>query len=339
MLPLNIYLPYLLRTEHRSLGDTFAFFVLLIASFLLSTYSTTWLQSWPARPGTGREPPTAPYSIPYFQHLFSFLWDPRWTFQSNQARYGSSPFTLKMNNHKFHVFQSAATASHIFSRSRAFTFDPVMASMMENAMDLPLEDRPMFQIPMHKANRHQTEKDNFISANHRIWLKYLSGKQLDAVMDVYMRNLDQMLEEHLDLQEGGWIKVEFHELMRRLIFETSATTFFGTSVRKEWSTMWDDWRAFDAQTYAGVRTNMAYRLWPRAGRARERMLKVYEKWVDRELTDWPEEAGMWKEEWGIRMSWERETLARRFGFSLRGRACLHASFLFVATDQGSQTIN
>lgn len=87
---------------------------------------------------------------------------------------------------------------------------------------------------------------------------------------------------------------------------------------------------FNDMTYVGVRTNLAYLAQPRAGRARERMLHAFEQWLQHDLPDeWPEEEGVWNETWGGKMNWEREHLARHFGLSLRGRACLQASFLFA----------
>ena len=49
--------------------------------YLLATYITTWLESSPAKPDTGREPPMAPYYLPYIGHMLEFLSNPGKTVQ------------------------------------------------------------------------------------------------------------------------------------------------------------------------------------------------------------------------------------------------------------------
>ena len=40
------------------------------------TYVSSWLQSFPAKPHTGHEPPVVPYYLPYLGHIFTFLQNP-----------------------------------------------------------------------------------------------------------------------------------------------------------------------------------------------------------------------------------------------------------------------
>lgn len=300
--------------------------IALSLSALLITYSVRQSSSCPVH--TPSEPPIASYRLPYLQHLVSFLSDPGTLYRTAQAHF-RGPFTLLMMNTKFHVFYAQETANYIFSRSRAFTFDPVMASMMQNALDLPPADLAMFLPSREGGGKEKADSRYFVKTNHGIWQKYLAGENLDAVMKVYMANFQTVLDEHMTLTGTEWKTMDFHELMRRLIFETSAATFFGPRIRRFWPDMWADWKEWDAATYVGVRSNFAYSLRPGAGRARERMLKAFERWVDCEEIGWEEGEGVWNEVWGVRMNLEREVLARECGFSLRGRACLQASFLFV----------
>jgi len=177
------------------------------------------------------------------------------------------------------------------------------------------------------------EKDSasFIVANHSLWLRYLSGQSLENIMRVYADRFHDAIESHLDLSTVAWQAVNLHELLRKLVFETSVATFFGPRIWKLWPEIWEDFNEFNKTTYIGVRTNAAYTLRPRAGKARERMLLAFEEWINHDLAEtWVEADGEWNETWGTKLNWERERQARRFGFSRRGRACLHASFLFVA---------
>ena len=155
------------------------------------------------------------------------------------------------------------------------------------------------------------------------------GSNLTDVMKVYMEKFHEVLDDLFDVSSNKVRTVRYHELMRRTIFEASVLTFFGTRLSKIWPNLWEDWKLFNDASFVGVRSNFSFRFRPKASAARERMLQAFEKWVDCELQEWPESEGVWNEQWGIRMNWEKEGLGRKFGFTLRGRAALQAGFLFV----------
>lgn len=321
---LNLYLPI---TGRIWLDLIAALVCTILGTRILSGWQWKQVQSF-----LGQEPPVAPYWLPYLQHLPSFLTNPNRTFSTWKERYPDTPFTLMMMNTKFHIFSSSATASYIFSRSRDFVFEPVVASMMDNGLNMPLPDRPKFQMPLKPANlltKRESESREFLSANHSVYLKYLTSATLDDVMKVYVEKFHGVLKELFDIESTDWTTHNYHELMRKTIFETSAVTFFGTRLHNHWPNMWEDWKLFNDSTFAGVRSNASWYLRPKALRARERMLQAFDKWCDVDLEDWPETEGVWNEKWGIKMNWEREALGRKFGFTPRGRACLQASFLFV----------
>lgn len=271
------------------------------------------------------EPPLLPYLIPYFQHLPAFLLDPASLYETGRKRFSGKPFTLLLAGTKFHVFFSPESVNHVFSRSRLFSFDPIMASMMENAVNLPPPDRPKFL-----SSTAQGMDGKFLTENHNIWTRYLSGKRLHNVMDIYMSVLPTVLNSNLDLSSGKWQKKNLYPFLRKMIFETSVQTFFGPRLIHFWPTMWDDWRRFDDATYLGVRSNWAFILQPKTYRARERMFRAFERWLD-EAGDsgWEEADKVWCESWGLRLNWERDVLGRQCGFTKRGRVCLQVSFLFV----------
>ena len=211
--------------------------------------------------------------------------------------------------------------------------------MMTNAANLPAADRTKFNVPISekKSSRiftqEQKEALEFMEMNHSLYIKYLAGKWLDDIMMVYADNFFPVLQKTLKTDiyatRVDWETVELNETMRRLVFYTSVTTFFGTRLGKLWPNMWEDWRVFNDAIYTGVRSNLSFYLQPTALVARETMLKAFDRWVDYPLGDWQEVDGVWNEEWGTRMNWERERLTRKFGFTHRGRACVQAGFLFV----------
>ena len=243
-----------------------------------------------------------------------------------------------MMNTKFYVFSSSTSAETVFSKSREFIFPPVVASMMENGVNLPVPDRRFFNVPISdkkhsKSFTHQErESQDFVEQNHSIYLKYLTSKRLDEIMAVYMQNFYSELDKAINVDNFGeeWAEIQLHETMRKVVFETSTTTFFGNRIRKIWGkSMWLDFRTWNDATYIGVRANFAYYFQPQAYFARKRMLEAFDKWVDCDVEGWDEGERVWNEKWGCRMNWERERLARQFGFTHRGRACSQASFLFV----------
>ena len=237
-------------------------------------------------------------------------------------------------NTKFHIFSSTTSVAVVFGKSREFLFPPVVASMMENGVDLPVPDRRFFHTLLsdEKLQGSSPLEHDFVKQNHNIYLKYLTSQRLDDIMGVYADNFYLELDKviHVDSIGEEWREIKLHETMRKVVFETSTTTFFGQRIRKCWGeNMWPDFRTWNDATYVGVRANFAYYFQPRAYFARKRMLQAFDKWVDCDIEDWPEETGVWGEKWGCRMNWEREKLARQVGFTHRGRACSQASFLFV----------
>jgi cytochrome P450 len=302
----------------------------LSATVLITTYLNSLSRSWPVAPGKGLEPPIAPYWLPGIQHLAAFLLNPARTFQTTQSKYKSSPYTLLMGNVKFHVFGSPSVATHVFARSRTFAYEPVTNSMLENGLGLPMADRVHFQIGLDRTDGKEHAK-GFVVQNHNVWLRYLSGEPLDNLMEIFARHFHEVLEQHLDMNTRDWQRVDLYQFLRKTIFDTSVLTYFGPRLAQIWGpTMWEDFCLFNDATYVGVRTNLAYVLQPRAGRARERMLRAFEQWLTHASEgDWSEKDGYWNEEWGAKMNWERDHLARQFGLSLRGRATMQASFLFA----------
>ncbi|KAK5957267.1 hypothetical protein OHC33_001639 [Knufia fluminis] len=149
------------------------------------------------------------------------------------------------------------------------------------------------------------------------------------VMNTYMAKLQHVSADLFPKDGSGWVTIDYHELMRKTIFETSVLTFFGTRLHEIWPDMWEDWKLFNDATFAGVRSNVSWYSRPKARAARERMLQAFDEWVDTEIEEWPETQSIWNDKWGIKMNWEREILGRKFEFTHRGRACLQASFLFV----------
>jgi oxysterol 7-alpha-hydroxylase len=110
---------------------------------------------------------------------------------------------------------------------------------------------------------------------------------------------------------------------------TSLNTFFGPRIQVGYPTLRDDFRLVDDTLYTGVRTNLAFQMQPHALRARDNVLKAFDTWVNVELGDGPAPDKIWSEQWGMKLNWEREKLHRHHQFSIRGRSCAHASFLYV----------
>ena len=240
-------------------------------------------------------------------------------------------------NIKFHVFSNISTALDVFQRNKDFSFEPVLGSLMENALNLPASDRKWFYPPPKESKTTKVTDLNdprvFVEWNINIWKKYLNGKWLDLIIDVYLKNFLNTLDKVLDLssfKNGEWVSFEFHEALGRVVFETTSLTFFGTRFVNLWgSTMWEDFKTFNHASYIGSRTDLIYRIMPGPKRARENMLNSFEKWCQADIEDWDESEGVWNEKWGARLNLEKEELARKLSFTTRGRAAVHSSFLYA----------
>lgn len=220
-------------------------FVGIPAGVILATYLNSLLQSWPREAGKGHEPPVAPYFIPAIQHLGAFLLNPTRTFRSTKAKYPDLPYTLLMGNVKFHVFSSPSAANQVFARSRIFAYEPVTLSMLQNGLDLPMIDRPLFEVGLERGTGKDLDDESstpgFVAQNHNVWLRYLSGKPLDDAMEIFSSRFNLVLAEYVNMRTNEWQTANLYDLLRRAIFDTSVYTFFGTRLSELWGPhMWDD---------------------------------------------------------------------------------------------------
>lgn len=240
-------------------------------------------------------------------------------------KYPGVPFSLVMMGTKFHVFDSVESASTIFSRSRDFDFSPIVASMMQNGLDLPEQDTQIYRGTLKSGNGSKPFQDLI----HNAYIRFLTGKHLNSIMKVYGVNLANYMNENFQVSGLEKRKIFVFEEMRRLVFATSVTTFFGTRIQKDYPGFWEDFRRLDDTLYAGVRTNLPFRLSRQAWQARERILLAFDRWIDTAVQEWPGGDEIWCEQWGLKLNWERERLHRDHGVTSRGRSCSHLSFLWV----------
>ncbi|CRG91164.1 hypothetical protein PISL3812_08212 [Talaromyces islandicus] len=324
--------------SHISQQDhVFATYVVPVAFLVGSYFILQHVSS--NKNSSAREPPIAPYWIPYLGHLFGFLFDPGRLVRELKKKYPDSPFTLIMMGHKFHVYNSSEVIAHVFSRSREYLFHPIVASMMENGLAMPRSDQSKFEVPIAEYSSDQKESRAFVEANHAVFVKNLSGNSLTTTMREYSRHFTRALEEVIpEAIVDGNTSVNLHDKLERVIFFASLNTFFGKRLQADYPEIFDDFRALERALYVGVRSNLAFQLNPRAGKARARLLDHFDNWVDVELGDWEDEDAAWNEKWGMRLNWERERLHREHDFTQRGRSCSHASFLYVMnTNSGPLT--
>ena len=254
-----------------------------------------------------------------------------------RKKYPNSPFSLQMPGAKFHVFSSPGTVFSIFTKPRDFVCEPVVSSMMSNALELSGEDLQKFDIPIEhdRKSSHltpaQRESYVFTSRNHALYLKFLSGKTLNSIMEIYTRNFLSMMSRAIPLSQDSSIStsISLHKTLQKMVFDTSCFTFFGNRVYQICPDIWSHWDSFNEAAYIGVRSRASFYVRPWTLRGRLLMLAAFENWCDTELEAWDEKDGVWNEKWGIKLNWERERMARDHNMTLRGRACVQVSFLWV----------
>lgn len=123
--------------------------------------------------------------------------------------------------------------------------------------------------------------------------------------------------------------MNLHKTLQKIVFDTSCFTFFGNRVYQICPDIWSHWDSFNEAAYIGVRSKASFYVRPWTLRGRRLMLAAFDTWCDTELEPWDEKDGVWNEKWGIKLNWERERMARDHNMTLRGRACVQVSFLWV----------
>ena len=255
----------------------------------------------------------------------------------NSKRYPRTPFSILLPGAKFHIITSPDTAFYIFTKPRDFICEPVVASMMSNGLELAGADLAKFDVPISPLRKSpdfspaQQESFAFVTRNHALFLKYLSGKALGPVMQQYSRHFLAAMSRDLPLaaETCAQVSLPLHTTLRKLVFDASCLTFFGTRILKVSPELWDYWRQFDDAAYIGVRSSASFYLRPWTLAGRRKFLETFDQWAKVHLEDWDEGEGVWADKWGLKLNWERERMARDHDMTLRGRACVHASFLWV----------
>lgn len=206
---------------------------------------------------------------------------------------------------------------------------------MSNGLELDGPDYDKFNVPIspHKKSPdftlEQQESFTFVSRNHGLYLKHLSGKTLDPILQLYKKNLLRLIGQGLPTQPGSSNSIQLHKTLRKLVFDASSVTFFGTRLLQLSPNLWEDWWSFDEAAYIGVRSRASFYLRPWTLAGRRRMLEALDEWVETDLEPWSHERGVWCDKWGVKLNWEREHMARDHNMTTRGRSCVHASFLWV----------
>jgi hypothetical protein len=238
---------------------------------------------------------------------------------------------------KFHVFSSPETVFSIFTKPREFICEPVVSSMMSNALELDGDDLQKFDVPISPHRKSpdftlaQQESYVFVTRNHALYLKFLSGKTLNSIMKIYMKNFMSVVGSTIPVKAHSTMpkSMYLHKTLQKMVFDTSCLTFFGSRVYKICPDIWENWNSFNEAAYIGVRSRVSFYLRPWTLQGRRRMLEAFDTWCDTDLEPWAEEDGFWNQKWGVRLNWEREKMARDHNMSLRGRSCVQVSFLWV----------
>lgn len=235
---------------------------------------------------------------------------------------------------KFHIITSPDTAFHIFTKPRDYICEPVVASMMSNALELDGADYEKFDVPISPHRKpselqaSQRESLAYVGRNHSLYLQYLSGRNLDPIMEIYTKHFRAGLDKGFPPDSHSTQNWKLHETLQKLVFDASCVTFFGKRIYETCPEIWEYWRSFNEAAYIGVRSRASFYLRPWTLKGRRKMLEAFDEWVTTDLEEWDDE-GIWNEKWGVKLNWEREKLSRDHHMSTRGRSCVQVSFLWV----------
>lgn len=235
----------------------------------------------------------------------------------------------------FYVISTPGSVATVFSKTKDFLVDPITPSLLANAFGLPEEDQQKFNITLDAAKKpskdltaQEKKALEFNTVNHTVFVKYLSGKNLDWMAKTYLKSLPVVLEKKFPAADKSGVTVPFFAMMQDLMFNASVEAFFGTRFKDAYPELSKDFWLFDRGANMGARHKMMWVFQPNQLKARNRMLQHFETWVDVELEKWNDDDGEWNETWGAKLNWEREKLFRQRGFTKKGRACMQIAFLW-----------
>ncbi|KAI4185317.1 MAG: hypothetical protein L6R41_004204 [Letrouitia leprolyta] len=269
------------------------FIALAIAGpFLLTWLLTSWRASRAVLLSTTtaaglKRPPTMPYSMPIFGHLFQFIWNGHSLMSKASNKDISStyvnrnvPTRIILPVFSNYVVSGPESVLAYFKESRDLSTTSRSLTILVNAFGCPnhLVDAFKPQQPP-SINPGAQSEENIEQLIHRAVKTGLSGSYLDTLTTRFQGFfIEQIATDPLFASAGSWTEVsDLNTFVERRVFEAAIRSMFGTHMLSINPTLAEDFWNFN-KSIGTLFMNLPRWMSPAAFRKRDKMLRSIEKW-------------------------------------------------------------
>ncbi|KAG9229137.1 cytochrome P450 [Amylocarpus encephaloides] len=332
------------KLEGRGVPTRVAIALFLLYNVFILTIAITSIRSvFGARKphdGTIKEPPIAPYSVPFLGNLYAFASNTKSCLSSLRSKFGIEiPVRLRIGNRKIVAISGPESMQSLFRSSKDLTTAPSVIMVLENSFAVPKSIRALYErdntglfgTPIAGSNPIP-QKDRYWYIGHKIFHCGLQGQALEGLASRFMENLEEGLKE-LDIGED-WVPMDdLYELVRQAVFKASTTSLFGPHLFRLNPDLGKIFWEFD-DNIVNLFKGVPRWLIPKSYRVRDQFVQAIRKWHDyaEGNINLEEDSSVpWEEYYGAKVMRDRaRELSAIDGMSAEGLAGEDAGMLWAA---------
>ncbi|KAL8672925.1 MAG: hypothetical protein Q9168_002631 [Polycauliona sp. 1 TL-2023] len=262
--------------------------LVIVLSVLLPFLATWLLTSWRASRAVTlakwsntdlKRPPTLPYAVPIFGHLFQFMWNGQ-SLMSKASTFVDRvvPTQIILPIFSNYVVSGPEAVATYFKESRDLSTTSRSLAIMVNAFGCPQNMVHLFKPHQPSADSsNKGDGENIEQLIHRAVKSGLSGAHLDALTSRYQQNLAAAIEGSHSFDEAWKELPDLNSFVEKRVFEAAVQSMFGTHMLSLNPTLADDFWAFN-RVIGTLFMGLPMWLSPAAYRARDKMLRNIRKW-------------------------------------------------------------
>ncbi|KFY81326.1 hypothetical protein V500_11534 [Pseudogymnoascus sp. VKM F-4518 (FW-2643)] len=284
------------------------------------TYLITSLRAFLAanNKGDSRSAPIAPYAVPFFGNLISFLYDNERAIRNALGRHaGDIPVRFRLANRKLTLISGTANVLAMFRGSRYLDSTEIIIITVDNAFGGAMAGNESYVRDDTGSRKEPLPGSRPLKMSDRIWyLQHktvhtnLVGPPLVEIADRFVQYMGEELDRAIPASETDWVDVpDFYGLIQSTMFAASTNAIYGPHLIGLNPDINNDFWEYDH--HVPTLFKLVPRLFaPKAYAVRDRLLAAIKKWqtharANLDFNDPALEGVTWEEFYGSKMMRDR----------------------------------
>ncbi|KFY18446.1 hypothetical protein V493_08610 [Pseudogymnoascus sp. VKM F-4281 (FW-2241)] len=232
-----------------------------------------------------RSVPIAPYAVPFFGNLISFLYDNERTIRNALRHARGVPVRFRLANRKLSVISGTANVLAMFRGSRSLDSTEIIIITIDNAFGGANAGNECYVRDNTGSRKEPLPGSRPLSMNDRIWyLQHktvhtnLVGPPLVEIAERFVQYMGEELDRAIPASETEWVDVpDFYGLIQSTMFPASTNAIYGPHLIRLNPDLNKDFWEYDR--HIPTLFKLVPRLFaPKAYASRDRVLASIKKW-------------------------------------------------------------